>query len=58
MMYEARSPPKITTSEAKIHHTASLPVAIPVAARPVAIGLICVSVSGGSGGQEGAFWGQ
>ena len=40
MTYDASSPPKITTSEASTHHTASLPVAIPVAARVVAMGLM------------------
>ena len=40
MTYDASSPPKMTTSEARTHQTASLPVAIPVAARVVAMGLM------------------
>src|SRR5262245_37389748 len=37
MMYETRTPPKITISEHSTHHTASRPVGIPVALRVVAI---------------------
>ena len=39
MMYEPSRPPKITISEAMIHHTASRAVGIPAALRVVAIGL-------------------
>ena len=38
MTYEASRPPKITISDAMIHHTARRPVGIPALVRPVAIG--------------------
>jgi hypothetical protein len=38
MMYEQSKPPKMTTSEASTHQTASFPVGIEVALRVVAIG--------------------
>src|SRR5262249_33429917 len=37
MMYETRTPPKITISQHSTHHTASRPVGIPIALRVVAI---------------------
>ena len=39
MMYAARMPPKMTTSEASSHQTASFDVRIPVDERVVAMGL-------------------
>jgi hypothetical protein len=40
MMYEHRTPPKITISEASSHQTASVPVGTPAVLRDVAIGVI------------------
>ena len=45
MMYDPRTPPKITISEAMIHQTASRAVGMPAALRVVAIGISDIKVS-------------
>jgi hypothetical protein len=62
-MYEHRTPPKITISEASSHHTASVPVGTPAVLRDVAIGVIAVGTPssvrcGESAPQAGWFCGQ